>query len=650
MSPREDRMANTSEQRRYRALIERLATDAKAAPRAYRMRVALLAGLGYGVLALLLLVVIGFPLGFAAALWATGRGFDGWAIYVLLPQALFAAMLLRALWLRFEPLRGYRLTPEDAPELAADIERLRIAAGAPELDEVVIDSDFNAGASSEPKWFGLAGHRHTLVIGLPLMRALDRNELSAVIAHEFGHFRGGHGRFSAWIYRLRMSWYRFADALAQGGALSHLLLTFFRWYAPYFNAYSFVLAREDEYEADAVSARLVGEAARVSALMRVEHTAQHLKRRFFPQMQARMRSQPQPSPAYNALLAAALRETPPVDAARLLTAAARENDLEDTHPTLPQRVGAVSGQAQGATIAATRSAATGSAATGSALDAAAPMLREQGVAAIALLGESLAKIERRLDEIWREDMRAPWAAAYAAAAAERERLDAIERRGEWSVEERLEHARLVERLRPDYDAMPLYRRALEAAPDRAAGWVRLGMLRIDRDDSGGADDLRRAMRLDAGTIRPIFERLDAFERDATLAPETAAAIVALRQEFASQAASLIARDGVDEDDAFLTHALDETEAAALREALARIPQVGAAWLVRKRLALADEPAHFTLLVTWRGSVASEDAGMKRIVAAWPLPASVTVFGDSGQRALAKRVREACPEPIYRKGR
>jgi Zn-dependent protease with chaperone function len=644
MSPREDRMANTSEQRRYRALIERLAADAKAAPRAYRMRVALLAGVGYGVLATLLLVGLGLPLGIAAALWATGRGFDGWAVYVLLPQAVFAAMLVRALWLRFEPPRGYRLSPEEAPELANEIERLRLAAGAPALDQVVIDSDLNAGAASMPKWLGLFGHRHTLVIGLPLLRALDREELSAVLAHEFGHFRGGHGRFSAWIYRLRLSWFRFADALAGSGTFAFALLPFFRWYAPYFSAYSFVLAREDEYEADAVSARLVGEAARVSALMRVEHTAQHLKRRFFPQMQARMRSQPQPSPAYNALLAAALRETPPVDAARLLTVAARENDLEDTHPTLPQRVGAVSGDAQSVTMGATASATTSS------IGAAAPTLREQGVAAIALLGESLAKIERRLDEIWREDMRAPWAAAYAAAAAERERLDAIERRGEWSVEERLEHARLVERLRPDYDATPLYRRALEAAPDRAAGWVRLGALRIDRDDPGGADDLRRAMRLDVGTIRPIFERLDAFQHDATLAPETAAAIAALREEFASQAASLIARDGVDEDDAFLAHALDETEAAALREALARIPQVGAAWLVRKRLALADEPAHFTLLVTWRGSVASEDAGLKRIVAAWPLPASVTVFGDSGQRALAKRVREACPEAIYRKGR
>lgn len=617
-------MANTSEERRYRALIERLVADAKAAPRAYRTRVALLAGLGYGVLLLLLAVAVGLPVGIAVALLATGRSLDGWAIYVLLPQAVFAVVLMRALWVRFEPPAGYRLSPEDAPELAADIERLRLAAGAPALDEVVIDSDLNAGASSVPKWFGLAGHRHSLVIGLPLMRALDRSELSAVIAHEFGHFRGGHGRFSAWIYRLRLSWYRFAEALARSGSFAFALLPFFRWYAPYFSAYSFVLAREDEYEADAVSARLVGEAARVSALIRVEHAAQYLKRRFYPQMQARMRSQPQPSLAYNALLASALRESPPVDVPRLLASATRENDVEDTHPTLPQRVGAVS--------------------------AATPALREQEVAAIALLGDSLSRIERRLDEIWRDEMRVPWAKVYEAAAAERERLDTIERRGEWSVEERLEHARLVDRLRPDFDATSLYERALEAAPDHAAARVRLGLLRIDRDDPLGADDLRRAMTLDAGTIRPVFERLKAYAHDGTIAPAVADALTTLREEFAGRAASLAAREGVDEDDAFLAHGLDAATLNALRDALAQIAQVGAAWLVRKRLSLADERAHFTLLVTWRGSVASEDAGLKRIVAAWPLPASVTVFVDSGQRALAKRVREVCPDPIYRKGR
>jgi hypothetical protein len=126
-------MSAKAEERRHRALIERLATEAKAAPQAYRTRVALLAGLGFGVLALLVLVAVGLPLGIVAMLLVTGRGFDGWALYALLPMLVFAAVVVQALWLRFDPLPGHRLRPEEAPELAEDIERLRVAAGAPDI-------------------------------------------------------------------------------------------------------------------------------------------------------------------------------------------------------------------------------------------------------------------------------------------------------------------------------------------------------------------------------------------------------------------------------------------------------------------------------------------------------------------------------------
>lgn len=615
-------MSAKTQERRYRAMIERLADEAKAAPQAYRTRVALLAGLGFGVLALLVLVAVGLPVAIVVGLLATGRGFDGWTLYVLLPQLVFAALVVRALWLRFEPIPGHRLRPEEAPELAEDIERLRLAAGAPELDEVIIDSDFNAGAASVPRLLGLAGHRHCLVIGLPLMRVLDRDELAAVIAHEFGHFSHGHGRFSGWIYRVRLSWFRLAHALAHGGnAMARPLLLFFRWYAPYFSAYSFVLAREDEYQADAVSTRLVGGEARVSALLRVAHTAQWLQRVFLPRMEARMRAQPQPAPAYHALLAAALREAPPLDVARLLASAERENDLEDTHPTLPQRVAAVG---------------------------APPALRPPGVPAVAMLGEALARIERSLDDAWRAEMRAPWTAAHAEAKADRERLDALERRSDWSIEERLEHARLVAHLRPEFDAALLYERALELAPDNANAWFRAGVLRIDGDDAAGAAHLRRAMTLDADAIRPVFEKLDVWDRDGTLSSAVAAALAALRAEFADRAASLAARAGVDADDDLVAHDLDDAALDALRAALAPFAQIGSAWLARKRLDMAGEPAHYALLVRWQGSVASEAAGLKRVVDAVRLPGSVSVFTDTAHRDEARRVRAQCPEPVYRR--
>lgn len=617
-------MSAKASKHNYRALIERLQAQAREAPQAYRTRVALLAALGYAALGLILLVAVGLPLAIVVAVLISGREFDPMLWLVLLPQTVFAVMVVRALWLRFEAPSGYRLVPGDAPALEAEIERLRLAAGAPPLEAVVIDNDLNAGAASMPRLLGLMGDRHYLVIGLPLMRLLDTAELSAVIAHEFGHFRGGHGRFSGWIYRVRISWWRMVEAMARsGGSMSWLFLKFFEWYVPYFNAYSFVLAREDEYEADAVSARVVGEEARVSALIRLEHASQWLLRRFLPKIQAQMRAQPQPPAQYNALIAAALREMPPIDLPRLLASATRENDLEDTHPTLPQRVAAV---------------------------ADAPTLRAQDAPAAVQLGDALPRIERALDGIWRDELRKPWAAAYAETKADRERLDALERRGEWTDAERLQHAQLVEIVRPDFEAAVLYDRALERMPGSASAHFRAGVLRIDADDIAGVEHLRRAMTLDAGAIRPVFDKLRAYERDGTIDPRIVDALARLREEFSVQAKSLEARDGVAEDDALIAHDLDAAEMDGLCAALARIEQIGEAWLARKRFDLAEEPAHYALLVTWRGSVASEGPGLKRVVAAWGLPGSVSVFTESAHKAEARRVRALCAEPVYRRRR
>ncbi len=613
--------AKASEQR-YKALIERLQAQAREAPQAYRTRVLLLAALGYAVIGAVLLVSVGLPVGVLIALLASGRGFDPWLL-MLLPQTVFAVMVVRALWLRFDAPSGYRLAPGEAPELEAEIERLRLAAGAPPLEAVVIDSDLNAAAASMSRLFGLLGDHHYLVIGLPLMRLLDAAELSAVIAHEFGHFRGGHGRFSAWIYRVRTGWYRMVEAMANnGGAMSRVFLKFFEWYAPYFNAYSFVMAREDEFEADAVSARLVGEPAQVSALIRLAHASQWVGRRFWPNMEARMRAQPQPPVQFNVMLAAALREAPGIDIARLLASETRDNDLDDTHPTLPQRI-STSGVA--------------------------PALRAQATPAIAMLGESLSKIERKLDTLWREDIKAFWAVQYAAAEPDRNRLDALERRGALDAAETLQYAQLVESLRPDIDALRFYERALECAPDSAMAQFRIGLLRIETDDIAGIEHLRKAMTLDAGAVRPVLEKLRAYGRDATLSADMAVALTALRDAYADRAKSLEARDGVVGDDDVIAHDLDRATLDALCATLAGIEQVGLAWLARKRFDLADEPAHYALLVTWRGSVVSEGPGLKRIVAALRLPGSVSVFTENAHKAEAHRVRGACAEPVYRRG-
>src|SRR5262249_7727554 len=124
-----------------------------------------------------------------------------------------------------------------------------------------------------------------LIIGLPLMKALTREQLAAVLAHEFGHLAGGHGRLANWIYRLRFGWIRLAQALQERNSFgSFAFRPFFKWYAPYFSAVSFPLARANEYEADAASARLTSPTAAAAALTGVNVIGTVLQARYWPNL------------------------------------------------------------------------------------------------------------------------------------------------------------------------------------------------------------------------------------------------------------------------------------------------------------------------------------------------------------------------------
>lgn len=608
------------------ALVERLQVEARIAPRRYLCKLALLALAGYALLVLLLAISLGLPLLLLARVVFGGAPAEPSLAFAILVPGMFGALLLRALWVPFGVPTGYRLAAGEAPALEAEVARMREAVGAPPLAGIVIDGELNAAAVDMPRMLGLFGHRHYMVIGLPLMQLLDRDELASVIAHEFGHFGAGHGRFAGWIYRVRLSWYRALDALSQrGGAMTLLLIKFYGWYVPYFNAYSFVLARRQEYEADAAAARAAGGEAAASALLRLELASRRVHAGFWPALLDSARTQGHPPAQHHAALARALREPRAFDPGRLLALAARDADPDDTHPTLPQRLEAIG-------VAA--------------------VLRpsSQTSAAEALLGERLPVIERHLDTQWRDDIRARWRERYEGAANDRARLAELEARGTLQPEEALEHARLVESLRTGFDAVPLYERALAALPDSALAHYRVGLSRLRRGEgAAGVEHLRTAMTRDPGAIRPVLSDVERIERDPDIDDDTAARLSELRAAFAPRARALDARDAVAGEDEFLAHDLDDEALGRLVAVLARSPRVACAWLVRKRMNLAEEPSHYVLLLDWRGSVASEVAGLKQLSDAFDLPGSHTVFTGSGHRDTAQRVRMSCGEPVYRKG-
>lgn len=611
---------------RHAALVERLQVEARQAPGRYRFKLALLALAGYGVLLTVLVVALGVPLALLVAMLVSGRTDPHLAWPILLFGGL-GVLMLRALWIRVDAPQGYRLHPGDAPLLEAEVERLRGLAGAPPLDGIIIDGELNAAAAQVPRALGLRGHRQYLVLGLPLMQLFDREELASVIAHEFGHFSERDGHFTGWIYRVRLSWYRVLTGLAESGSITaRLLFKFFEWYVPYFDAYSFVLARAKEYQADAAAARAVGAEAAGSALVRMELTERRLQRGFWPQLFARAAVQKHPPLQLQGELARALRQPVPADLSRLAVGVKPEADLEDTHPSLPQRLAALGVDMR---------------------------LRERvgQSAAEAWLGALLPQIEHALDQRWRNQAQARWLADYQAAAPDRERLAEIEGRAERSPAERLQYAQLIEKLRPGFDAARLYEQAIAASPDSAMAHYRAGLLQLRGDDwDGGSARLRRAMQLDPGAIRPALAELAGFLADPAVEAAAATRLQTLHDELAPLARAQEVRDGVAGEDDLVAHGLDAAAMHGLHVVLARQERVAQAWLARKRIEMAEEAPHYVLLVDWRGSVVSEAAGLKRLSDALRLPGSHSVMTGSEQRELAGKVRQSCADPVYRRGR
>src|SRR5262249_28015665 len=147
-----------------------------------------------------------------------------------------------------------------------------------------------------------------------------------------------------WVYRLRLGWSRLAQGLQQRGSLgSFAFRPFFKWYAPYFSAVSFPLARANEYEADAASARLTSSAAAAAALTGVNVIAVFLQARYWPDLHRKADQVAQPSFAPYAQMGEVIGAGIDADAVRswLDAAMMRKTSVADTHPALADRLQAL---------------------------------------------------------------------------------------------------------------------------------------------------------------------------------------------------------------------------------------------------------------------------------------------------------------------
>jgi Zn-dependent protease with chaperone function len=595
-------------EQRWEELVHRLEGLAAQKPRGYRMRVGMLAGLGFGYLALTLLLLAALIAGIVFLALATA----GAVIKFAWPLLIVLFLVLRALWFRLPEPEGVPVGRDEAPALWELVDETRKRLDAPRIHRLLLDTELNAAVAQVPRFGVLGPNRNFLLVGLPLLQALSAPQFTAVLAHEFGHLSGNHSRFAGWIYRLRRTYANLLQALEERKSKGiWLFRRFFEWYSPYFAAYSFALARQDEYVADRAAAEATEPAVAAGALVRVDLTARWLGSRYWPELHRG--AERRPDPPRNAFTSLGRRLPLPAEATEedaLRAMLAEQTGTADTHPALADRL-------RGLGVSETEAIAAGSEAP-------------ERSAARAFLGSSEQSLLERFDERYQEAVAASWREAHEEARAARERYDELRSREPRGADERVELGLLTDRFEGAEAAAPVFAAALEADPDHpvAAYWV--GRARLADGDAGGLDLLDRAIERDPEAVLPSCELAYHFLVERGDQERAEAYRRRAEEHVAEFEAAAAERADVEPGDPLAPHELPEPVVDRLRAVLAADRRVKRGYLARKLMRHLPELDPLYVVAVQAKRRADPQKLVEQLVADIELPGRVIVVTLAGR--------------------
>jgi Zn-dependent protease with chaperone function len=553
-------------------LVRRLEPQARADPKAYGRKVGLLGALGYAFLGVSLLVLAGL---IALVVWGAVAGTVALLKFII-PIGAVALLILRSLVVKLDPPEGISLRQEQAPALFRTLEEVNDRVRGPTIHEVLVNGDLNAGVVQIPRRGGIFGQRNYLVLGLPYMQALSPEEFRAVVAHELGHLSKDHGRFGTWVYRIQMTWWQLLRGLEEKGHWgSGIFRRFFRWYAPYFEAYSYPLRRAHEFEADEAAAKAAGPRPAATSLLVGAVAGRYLDAEYWPTVYRRADEEREPPPAFEPMREQLARATAHRSASTWLDQElTREPAPHDTHPTTAERIRRLGLDPDEVVAAAAENGG----------------LRQ--TAAAVFLGPTEATLTAEIDREWRSSIRSAWFERYHEAQrlkSELEELDERARTTELSPEDARKRADLTEAFRGADAALPLYRELAERDPADAVANFALGRILLDRDDDSGLALLERAMASDPEAVVPACEIAFFYLKGKGHEQEAERFRARAEEQVQAFEHAGAERESVTAEDRLLPHDLPAEIVESVRSQLAHYDDIERIYLARKEVRhLADE--------------------------------------------------------------
>lgn len=618
-------MAMTDDE--FDALVHRLEAQSRQRPGWYKFKVLALGALGYAYVS----AVVGVLVLLLGLLAATGKG-ALLAKKLAIPLFALSALIARALWVRLPAPEGVPLKQRDYPLLFHTLYDLRRRLRGPRIHQVLLRDDFNAAVAQVSR-LGLFGwQKNYLILGMPLMQALTPAQFTAVLAHEYGHLSGAHGRAGAWIYRLRKRWHQLMQTLDREEHWGKFVFArFFDWYAPFFAAYSFVLARANEYEADRCAAQATDPRHIADALIAAHVKAGFLEERYWPNLYAQADRLPQPVMSPFLDMGRLMRRDIGADDAqrRLAAGLEQQTGTADTHPALRDRLAALRQE---------------------------PRLPPEvtQTAAEHFFGGRLLRLTEQLADRWRARIGASWKERYARVQTSTQRiqaLDAARKINAWSEAETYEYARLCEEFRPKIDPVPLYRAALSLRPNHVSAHYHLGRLLLERGDEAGIAHLAQAMDADEEAVTAACKLIYRYLMEHGREAEAEVYRARHRAQAEREQARAAERDHLRLDDTLIAHNLPADAVRGLAAQLRGYRRIARAYLAQKQLHYSTEPIYVlgVALTWWALDDEYNDKLVKKLAEEVSFPGETFVVVLDRSKKQLKRAAQALPNAlVYRR--
>ncbi|KZN36225.1 M48 family metallopeptidase [Pseudoalteromonas luteoviolacea] len=545
-------------------LLAQAEQDLSQDPKLYERKLFRYSLLGYTIILAITFVLFGLV---AGSVWLA---FSSSMFLLLLfkkklfiPLFIMTWVLFKSVFIRWPKPEGVIITRDHSPELFNMIDELQCNLQAPHIHQVIVTPEFNAAVAQTPRFLAFGFMHNTLILGFELLLSLTVEEVKSVIAHELAHLSGNHSKFRGWIYRARESWQNMMFNLDQhNGWTTAPIRKFFNWYSPRFSAYSFALARLNEYEADNVAGEQSSNEIAASALLKLHAYSNFIQDKYWTPFSQSILELPEPHTLPFAGLVKFMEQTEvsAAEANSAITFAKKVTTTnQDTHPCLSERLAALKGENV-------------------------EFSPTEGSAAKQLFAEQIDDVTAMLDAQWSMFSLDSWKQEHEFIQEEKKEHEGLKDKdiNELSKNELWKLSYLQERFESGNDVIKLYQAFNELYPNDAHGQFALGRTMLEQQDDQGLQFLENASEKDE-LLEPSSKVAYAYLIDNDRIEEANIWLEKMHNLEGIYREASMERHSISSKDTIEATNLPEEELAAIVHQIKASKKVKSAWVAQKKV-------------------------------------------------------------------